>query len=911
MGATRGRRTVLVRRRARPRRLRQLRAVRGACRCGRRHSARPARDHDCHRAAPTHRPAREAGGVRPPALRRTADARACRGRPHRGLRGGARGVARTRPEARGAARLHPRRGGRGSRWAVPRGDRAARRRALWPGLLADGPLRRRLRPRRRAAPGLRLGRGAGRGRLERPWSARPAQALGTGLLHLRGRRARPCVPARLLRVHGRIRRADRRRKPHEPGRAEGLRPRLRGGRLRRARPLLDDARDRGVRAAPGGARVKVEIVGGGPAGLYLAILLKKAARATEVRVLERNAPDATFGWGVVFSEETLGALRDADPESHLEITDTFARWNRLDIRFRGRELRSTGHSFSAIARRLLLELLQRRCQALGVELEFGVEVEELPEADLVVGADGANSLVRRLGEFGTRVEPEGSKYVWFGTDLVFDAFTFIFKETEHGLFNVHAYPYDERMSTFIVECPGAVWRAAGVDGLDEQESLAFCEQLFARDLRGRELFSNRSLWLDFPKVTNRVWHDGRVVLLGDAARTAHFSIGSGTKLAMEDAIALANSLVRRGWDVESALVDYELERSPVVERTQAAASDSAAYFARVASYAHLEPVQFAFNLLTRSGRITHASLGIRDPQFTRSLDAWVGGTLVAPPPAFAPLELRGVRFENRFGLAPSGFVAVSPEGRISEETPVVHSWTRPEGPVLLQLGHAGRRGSCRPASAGRDLPLPDGWPIVAPSQLPYGPFSPVPDRPNEREVLAQFVAAAKVDADVLELDMAHGYLLGSYLSPLTNPEEDRLRFPLEVLEAVRGVWAGPLAVRLSITDWHPRGNSVEEGIAIARALGDAGTDLIHVEAGQTVHDDLPEYRRGFLTALSDRVRNEARVPTIVGGYLTTLDEANTIVGAGRADLVLLDLPEAQIERSLDTSNKLLLAEVRP
>jgi anthraniloyl-CoA monooxygenase len=645
--------------------------------------------------------------------------------------------------------------------------------------------------------------------------------------------------------------------------------------------------------------MKVEVVGGGPAGLYLAILLKKADRATEVRVLERNTPDATFGWGVVFSEETLGSLRDADPETHLEITDTFARWNRLDIRFRGRELRSTGHSFSAIARTRLLEILQRRARGLGVELEFGVEVEALPEADLVVGADGANSVVRRLGEFGTKVEREGSKYVWFGTDLVFDAFTFIFKETEDGLFNVHAYPYDEERSTFIVECPLETWLGVRPPDRSEEDTLAFCEQLFARDLRGRELFSNRSLWLDFPKVTNGVWHHGRVVLVGDAAHTAHFSIGSGTKLAMEDSIALANSLVRRSWDVEAALVDYELERAPVVERTQAAASESAAYFSRIASYTHLEPIQFAFNLLTRSGRITHASLGIRDPQFTRALDAWFGGTRVAPPPAFAPLELRGVRFENRFGLMPSGFVAVSEEGRISPETPVIAGWTRPEGQVLLQLGHAGRRGSCLPASAGRDLPLPDGWPVVAPAPLAYGPFSPVPDRPNEREVLAQFVAAAKVEVDVLELDMAHGYLLGSYLSPLTNPEEDRLRFPLSVLEAVRAVWAGPLAVRLSVTDWHPRGNSIDDGIAIARAMREAGADLIHVEAGQTVHDDRPEYRRGFLTALSDRVRNEARVPTLVGGYLTTLDEANTIVGAGRADLVLLDLPPTRIERRFE------------
>jgi anthraniloyl-CoA monooxygenase len=675
----------------------------------------------------------------------------------------------------------------------------------------------------------------------------------------------------------------------------------------------------------------VSIIGGGPAGLYLAILLKKADAAIDVRLVERNSPDATFGWGVVFSEETLGALRDADHETYLEITDTFARWDRVDIHYRRRILRSRGHSFSAIARKRLLEILQRRCFSLGVDLAFGVEVDAAPAgADLVVGADGANSFVRRGYEahFGTSVVPEGCKYVWFGTDLVFDAFTFIFRETEHGLFQVHAYPFDEHTSTFIVECPEQTWRHAGLHELSEEESLAFCEQLFARDLRGRELYSNRSLWLDFPRVTNKVWHHGRTVLLGDAAHTAHFSIGSGTKLAMDDAIALRDALVRRAWDVEAALVDYELERQPVVERTQQAASESAAYFARVAGYRELEPIQFAFNLLTRSGRISHASLTVRDPAFTRTLDSWFARTaaVVAPPPMFAPLELRGLTLENRAvvgpdtpsagaGLVLSGFVAVSQAGRITPETPTIDAWTPAASPVALQLGHAGRRGACCSRSVGVDIPLHEGWELVSASSLPYGPFSSVPaelDEEGMAVVRADFVAAAAraatLGVDILELDFAHGYLLASFLSPLSNRRtdaygRDRLRFPLEVLDDIRRVWDGVLAVRLSVTDWARDGVSVDEGIAIARALVEHGCDLVHTVAGQTIAEDRPEYRRGFLTALSDRVRTEARVPTLVGGHLTTLDDVNTIVGAGRADLCILDLPPSDLESELAEASR--------
>ncbi|HEU5470392.1 MAG TPA: FAD-dependent monooxygenase [Actinophytocola sp.] len=695
--------------------------------------------------------------------------------------------------------------------------------------------------------------------------------------------------------------------------------------------------------------MKVSIVGAGPAGLYLAVLLKKADAGNEITVVERNAPDATFGWGVVFSEETLGALRDADYKTYVEITDSFARWSTVDIWYRGARIRSGGNRFSAIKRTHLLDILQRRCTELGVDLRFGTEVTE-PDtgADLLVAADGANSLLRRADadSFGTTVSPQGCKYVWFGTDLVFDAFTFIFTETEHGLFQVHAYPFDERTSTFIVECPEPTWRRAGLDTMTERESIAFCERLFAEHLGRHRLLSNRSLWLSFPLVRNTNWHKGNLVLIGDAAHTAHFSIGSGTKLAMEDAIALANAFIRHPDDREAALVDYELERMPVVERFQQAAGDSAAYFGRVGGYTRLEPIQFAANLLTRSGRISHANLTQRDPDFARVLDAWFAGAAtpgaIAPPPAFVPLEIGRTRTRNRVvrlastvddlvpeaasgaGLVLTGLVAVTPDGRVSPDEPTIDA---PWAPVVdkvhaagalagLRLGHAGRRGATRPRAAGLDVPLAaGGWPLLAASALRYGPFGPVPramDAADLDRVRAAFAEAAERAAaagfDALELDMADGYLLAGFLSPLTNRRTDewggspgnRARYPLSVLDAVRAVWPDDrlLAVRLTVTDWARGGLTVADGVELARQVAGHGAQLVHVRAGQTVLGGRPEYRRGFLTTLSDRVRNEAGVPTLVAGHLTTLDEVDTIVAAGRADLCVLDLPSTELERTV-------------
>ncbi|RZQ60600.1 FAD-dependent monooxygenase [Amycolatopsis suaedae] len=686
--------------------------------------------------------------------------------------------------------------------------------------------------------------------------------------------------------------------------------------------------------------MKVTVLGAGPAGLYLGILLKKADPAHEVTIVERNAPGATFGWGVVFSEETLGSLRDADNPTYLEITDTFARWDAVDIRFRGILQRCRGHGFSAIARRELLAVLQRRCGQLGVTLRFETEVADPAElaadCDLLVGADGVNSVLRSAAaeEFGTSVETVGCKYIWYGTDLVLDAFRFIFTGTEHGLVQVHSYPFDENTSTFIVECPEPTWRALGLDTMSDDESISFCEELFAEDLAGHRLMSNRSAWLDFPHIRNRNWHSGNRVLLGDAAHTAHFSIGSGTKLAMEDAIALAGAL-SRGDDLTAALVRYQAERAPVVERFQQAAADSAAYFARVRHHTHLDPSVFAVNLLTRSGRISHGNLTLRDPHFMSASDGSFSGTghRVPPPPALVPLKLGRLTVPNRIaeyaepgvplwvpakfggGLVFTSPVAVTDRGRINPDTPMLdHPWkaeveaAHKAGAVTgILLTHAGARGATRTPERGIDIPLPAGqsWPLVAASAVRYAPRGQVPaelDADGLAEIRTAFATAAakaaKAGFDVLQLDCAQGRLLAGFLSPLTNRRTDRyggspdnrLRFPLEVLAACREAWPKdrPISVRLTVDDWAPGGMTVDDGVTIARALSFGGVSLITVTAGQTIAESRPVYRRGFLTVLSDRIRSEARVPTMVGGHLTTADDVNTVLAAGRADLCQLD-----------------------
>ncbi|MFI7358774.1 bifunctional salicylyl-CoA 5-hydroxylase/oxidoreductase [Streptomyces avidinii] len=713
---------------------------------------------------------------------------------------------------------------------------------------------------------------------------------------------------------------------------------------------------------PGAMRVAV--VGGGPGGLYAAALL--ARQGHRVEVWERNAPDDTFGFGVVLSDETLGGIERADTLVHAALSAEFVRWDDVDIVHRGRLLASGGHGFAAIGRRRLLEILHERCAGLGVRLRFRsgapAAAELAASYDLVVAADGVHSAIREAdaAHYGPTLTSGRCRYIWLAADFAFDAFRFEIAETAHGIMQLHAYPYSADASTVIVEMRDEVWRAAGFDLCDESESAARCAKIFSEALRGRPLHGNRSAWTQFRTVVNARWSHGNVALLGDAAHTAHFSIGSGTKLAVEDALALAEAVGAAPGDVPAALAAYEAARRPAVASTQRAAAASRHWFEEIAGYVDQPARQFAFNLLTRSRRVTHDNLRLRDERFTRAVERDFGCPPDGPdgtrtPPMFTPFTLRGLTLRNRVvvspmdmysaeegvpgdfhlvhlggralggaGLVMTEMVCVSAEGRITPGCTGLYTqeqaaaWKRiadfvhtsaPGTALGVQLGHAGRKGSTRVMWEGVDDPLPEGnWPLVAASALPYRPGVSALPRALAREDLtalcSEFAAAAVRAADcgfdLLELHCAHGYLLSGFLSPLTNHRtddyggslENRLRFPLEVFDAVRAVWPEdrPMTVRLSATDWAPGGTSPEEAVRIAAAFADRGADAIDVSTGQVVADEAPEYGRSYQTPYADRIRGALGVPVIAVGAISSWDDVNSLLLAGRADLCALGRP---------------------
>jgi anthraniloyl-CoA monooxygenase len=718
--------------------------------------------------------------------------------------------------------------------------------------------------------------------------------------------------------------------------------------------------------------MRIACLGGGPAGLYFAISMKLRDASHDIDLFERNRADDTFGWGVVFSDQTVENLMANDPVSGAVIRDEFAHWDDIEVHIHGETVRSSGHGFIGIGRKRLLNILQERARELGVRLHFEHEasprLEDWSDYDLVIAADGANSRIRNAYEqhFGVDIQVRKNKFFWFGTQKVFEAFTFAFEQTEAGWVWAHAYRFDDDLSTFIVEMAPDTWERLGLDRMDQPQAIQLCEKIFAKYLGGNALMSNAKhlagphAWLNFRRIICERWSYRNLILLGDAAHTAHFSIGSGTKLALEDAIKLAEVLNRPGLGRGEALREYQDERSVEVLKLQNSARNSTEWFETLDRYLHFEPIQFAYSLLTRSQRVSHENLRLRDRPWLEGVERWfqskARGTPVndPAPPMFAPYALRDMRLENRVVVSPmamysardgtpndfhlvhygtraqggAGLVytemtCVSAEGRISPgcagmyAPEHVEAWRRivefvhsnSRAKFCLQLGHSGPKGSTRVGWEGYDVPLAEGnWPVMAASDIPWSPQNQVP-RPMTRadmdEVRDQFVAATRLGLeagfDMVELHAAHGYLLSSFITPLMNKRDDeyggslanRLRFPLEIFSAMREAWPAekPMSVRISATDWMGElGTTPEDAVEIARAFTQAGADLIDVSAGQTWADCAPVYGRMFQTPFADRIRNEARVSTMAVGNIYETDHVNSILAAGRADLVALARP---------------------
>jgi anthraniloyl-CoA monooxygenase len=725
--------------------------------------------------------------------------------------------------------------------------------------------------------------------------------------------------------------------------------------------------------------MQIVCIGGGPAGLYFGLLMKKLHPEHSIKVVERNRAYDTFGWGVVFSDATMVSMREWDPESAAEIEDAFNHWDDIEVWFKGTRQRTSGHGFVGIGRKKLLNILQKRCEALGVELIFETDVTsdlDFPDAALIIGSDGLNSRIRN--HYPEVFQPDmitrPNRYIWLGTDKLFDAFTFDFRKSEHGWFQAHIYKFDDKTSTFIVETTEEAYLAHGLDKMDQDGSIAFCENLFSEVLDGAALMTNArhirgSAWLNFNRLICGKWShfngNSHVVLMGDAAHTAHFAIGSGTKLAIDDAIELTRQFQVNGHGkdkIPAVLETYEEIRRVDVARIQNAARNAMEWFEVVGRrYADtLEPEQFMYSMLTRSQRISHENLRLRDRNWLEGYERWFArksglavGNDRCLPPMFTPYQLRDVTLINRIVVSPMAMYSaengvmndfhiihlgsralggaglifaemtcVTPDARITpgclglwnEEQAAqwkrlvnfVH--TNSAAKVGVQLGHAGRKGATKVAWEGIDQPVAEGeWSLISASAVPYLGNSQVPkamDRADMDRVKADFVRATELaittGADWLELHCAHGYLLSSFLSPLTNLREDeyggshgnRARYPLEVFRAMRAIWPEdkPMSVRLSCHDWTDGGNTPEDAAIFAGMFKDAGADLIDCSSGQVSKEERPVYGRLFQTPFSDKIRNEIGIPTIAVGAISEADHANSIIAAGRADLCAVARP---------------------
>jgi len=730
-------------------------------------------------------------------------------------------------------------------------------------------------------------------------------------------------------------------------------------------------------------------IGGGPAGLYFALLMKKQHPAHQITVVERNRPYDTFGWGVVFSDQTLGNLVKADEDTARSILQAFNHWDDIDTHFKGQVVTSGGHGFCGIGRKRLLNILQARCENLGVKLVFETDVSDDQalaaqyNADIVIASDGLNSRIRTRYEasYQPDIDTRKCRFVWLGTKKLFSAFTFAFEETEHGWFQAHAYQYDGDTATFIVETPEEVWLKAGIDKMSQEEAIAFCERLFAKYLDGNALMANAAHlrgsanWIKFPRIICKNWVHWNtvnqkqvpVILMGDAAHTAHFSIGSGTKLALEDAIELSNSFAQYGEQGMQAVLDhYQQLRSVEVLKIQSSARNSMEWFENVSRYTALEAPQFAYSMLTRSQRLSHENLRVRDASYVRSFEHWIAeqayakagvpmpASAQAIPPMLTPYKLRDVVLKNRIVVSPmaqysavdgvvgdyhlvhlgsramggAGLVfaemtCVSADARITPACPGLYApehtvaWKRivdfvhanTDAKIAVQLGHAGAKGSTRVAWEGIDQPLAnDNWPLISASEQRYLPgvsqLARAATQADLDQVLLDFVQATKAAEeagfDWLELHCAHGYLLSSFISPLTNHRDDeyggslenRCRFPLQVLTAIRAVWPQqkPISVRISAHDWVEGGITPDDAVQIARLFKAAGADLIDCSSGQVSKAEKPVFGRMFQTPFSDRIRNEVQMPTMAVGAIFEADHANSIIAAGRADLCAIARP---------------------